>query len=333
MKYFLRHFFLPHHTNNHRAKILHHTSILSLIVVLLFGNFSLSQVERQFSDVLGITANISSDELLLHTNLKRQENGLPPLVLNGQLSQAAAGKAQDMITKNYWAHIAPDGLTPWAFINGAGYRYIHAGENLARGFTTSGDVVNAWMESPGHRDNILSKNYTEVGFAILSGTLTGEETVLVVEMLGSRTGTVASAPSVPVEVALAPTATPVPVIQVTPTPFIAVQVIPTPPPAGGPTLTPTPVLPPIVPQSGLENAQEPVIRVASVRTEPLVDSNALSRNTALIIIGLLLVVLVTDMIIIKKKKIVRAISHHGDQILFYSVLFIMIIMISRGSIL
>ena len=330
MKHFLHHLFLPRHSNNHRAKILHHTSLVSLIAVLFLSNFLLSYVHTQFEGVLGLTANISAEELLLHTNIKRQEHGLPPLSLNSQLSQAAAGKAQDMIVKNYWAHIAPDGLTPWAFIKGAGYEYIHAGENLARGFTTSSDVVNAWMASPGHRDNMLSSNFSEVGFAILPGTLTGEETVLVVEMLGSRGGFVAASPDVTAEVAIAPTATPVPALP-TPTPTIAViqQVLPTPTPTSIPTPTPSGVTPtpselPFI---------TPAIRVASFYSEPLVDQRSITRNTGIFIAVLLLAILVIDMVVIKRRKIVRALSHHLDQIIFFSVLIIILVIISRGSIL
>lgn len=324
MKHFLRHLFLPHPTNNHRAKILHHGSILSLVVVLLISNFSFSLVENRFHDVLGISANISSDELLLHTNIKRQENGLPPLVINNQLSQAAAGKAQDMMTKNYWAHIAPDGTTPWAFFKGAGYEYVHAGENLARGFTTSNDVIEAWMASPGHRENMLSPNYNEVGFAILSGVLTGEDTVLVVEMLGSRSS-VAQNAEVSQEVAIAPTATPTPIILATPTPFIVQQVLPTPTPTSPPvpTLTPTP----------LPLDQGPTIRVAAVRSEPLVDRSSLNKSISLLILGLLLTVLLTDMVIIKRKRIMRILNHHLDQIIFYGILLVIILVIGQGSIL
>lgn len=325
MTHFLRHVFLPHHTNNYRAKILHHSSLFSLIAVLFISNFPLSFVERQFQDVLGISANISAEELLLHTNIKRQEQGLPPLSLNTQLSQAAAGKAQDMLGKDYWAHVAPDGLTPWAFIKGAGYEYRHAGENLARGFTTSGDVVNAWMASPGHRDNMLSPNYTEVGFAVVTGTLTGEETVLVVEMLGSRT-TVAESPETTAEVASAPTPTLIPAIQATPTPFIIQEVIPT------PTLIPAPTSIPS-PTPRLANLEEPTIRVAAVYSEPIIDRSSMNRSIGLFLAGLIFAVLVVDMFFVRRKKILRAISHHLDQIIFFGVLLAIILVVTKGSIL
>jgi hypothetical protein len=106
--------------------------------------------------------------------------------MNSQLTQAAQLKAKDMFAKDYWAHNSPNGTMPWDFIKQAGYDYQYAGENLARGFTTSNDVVTAWMNSPEHRENMLSPNYHDVGFALQEGSLTGEpDTILIVEELGS----------------------------------------------------------------------------------------------------------------------------------------------------
>ena len=186
MKDFLHHLFLPCESNNHRAKVLHHQSIFFVIVFLLIGQFFLSVVKTNHPDVLGNTTDISSQELLLLVNQKRQEEGLPPLILSDQLSQVAYFKTNDMFGKDYWAHNAPDGTTPWAFFKKVGYNYIYAGENLARGFTNPTDIVNAWMASPTHRENILSSRYRDIGFAVKQGRLLGENTTLVVEMFGSK---------------------------------------------------------------------------------------------------------------------------------------------------
>ena len=142
-------------------------------------------VKTNYPTVLGVSSDVSTQELMILTNEKRQDNGLGALTIDDRLSQAAAGKASDMFNKDYWAHNAPDGTTPWSFIKGAGYNYIYAGENLARGFKSAQDVVNAWMASPEHRQNMLSSSYQNVGFAVATGKLTGEDTILVVEMLGS----------------------------------------------------------------------------------------------------------------------------------------------------
>ena len=186
MKDFFYHLFLPRESNNYRARLLHHKTLLLFIAFIFAGSFFLRFIKTNFPSVLGISANITSEQLLLLTNQKRQENGLPPLVLNSQLSQAALSKAEDMFVQDYWAHNAPDGKTPWVFIKNAGYNYVYAGENLARGFESTGDVVNAWMASPKHRENVLFKNYSDVGFAVKIGKLKGEDTVLVVEEFGNQ---------------------------------------------------------------------------------------------------------------------------------------------------
>lgn len=191
MKSLLHEFFLPHENNNFRAKILHNSSILLTVLILFLGGFFLSAVRTNYPSILGVTADISIEKLLLLTNMERQKQGLPPLAPNPKLLRAALLKADDMFTKNYWAHNSPDGTTPWYFIREAGYNYTYAGENLARGFETAEEVVKAWMASPKHRANVLSENFNEVGFAIEKGRLNGEETVLIVEAFGNQ-GTVPS---------------------------------------------------------------------------------------------------------------------------------------------
>src|SRR5581483_2396857 len=190
---FLHHYLFPRESNNHRAKLLHHQSLLATIVVLLVLQIALVQIKTHYSNVLGIATDISSGQLLGITNKDREVEGLNDLTLNDQLSQAAAAKAADMFAENYWAHNSPDGVTPWVFIKHAGYDYVYAGENLARGFTTSTDVVDAWMASPSHRENMLSPNYKEVGYAVVSGKLLGEDTTLVVEEFGNKTTEIAHA--------------------------------------------------------------------------------------------------------------------------------------------
>lgn len=181
----MHHLFVPRESNNHRASLLHHQTLFIYIIAFIIGSFLISIVKTNYSQVLGDATDISVPVLLELTNQKRQEDGLEPLTINEQLSKAAEEKADYMFAHNFWAHHAPDGTTPWYFIKDVGYQYIYAGENLARGFSTSGEVVGAWMASPTHRQNILSSNYKDIGFAVKSGKLLGEDTVLVVEMFGS----------------------------------------------------------------------------------------------------------------------------------------------------
>ncbi|MDP2585443.1 MAG: CAP domain-containing protein [Candidatus Levybacteria bacterium] len=185
MKEFLSHLFMPRESNNHRAKILHHTNLFLTIVFLLLASFLIQGAKGAFPSVLGIKVDISSDELLFLTNKERQNAGVGSLILNDKLSEAALKKAQDMFEYDYWAHNSPTGKSPWTFIKSSGYKYVYAGENLARGFSTADAAIKAWMASPDHRNNMLSGNYQDVGFAIAIGKINGEETVLIVEELGN----------------------------------------------------------------------------------------------------------------------------------------------------
>lgn len=185
MKDFLLHLFVPRESNNHRAKILHHVNIFLTVVFLLLSTFLIQKIKINYPSVLGISADISSEQLLLLTNEERKKVGSGSLVINEKLSLAASQKADDMFRYDYWAHNSPNGKTPWTFIKSAGYNYVYAGENLARGFSTPESIIRAWMASPDHKANMLSSNYRDVGFAVKSGRLNGEETILIVEEFGS----------------------------------------------------------------------------------------------------------------------------------------------------
>src|SRR5947207_4348368 len=101
MKDFLHHFLFPRVSNNHRPKLLHHDSLLVLVALFVFCTSLFAATNTKYPQVLGISANISPADLLTFTNQKRHDNGLKPLVMNSQLSQAAQGKAQHMFAHNY----------------------------------------------------------------------------------------------------------------------------------------------------------------------------------------------------------------------------------------
>ncbi|MDP3883131.1 MAG: CAP domain-containing protein [Candidatus Staskawiczbacteria bacterium] len=115
-------------------------------------------------------------KIISETNLKRQENGnLLALKENAFLDQAAAAKANDMFANQYFEHMSPAGVDPGKLVNNYGYNYVVAGENLILGnFSSEQDVVQNWMDSPGHRENILNNRYTEIGVAIIKGTYQGQ---------------------------------------------------------------------------------------------------------------------------------------------------------------
>lgn len=119
------------------------------------------------------------------TNEERESLNAPELRRNTTLDKAAQLKAQHMAQNEYFSHYSPDGVSPWHWFNEAGYVYAHAGENLAIHFTDSSEVVQAWMDSPTHRANIVNANYTEIGVGTAKGTYDGFDTVYVVQLFGA----------------------------------------------------------------------------------------------------------------------------------------------------
>jgi uncharacterized protein YkwD len=106
-------------------------------------------------------------------NAERRQVGLAPLRLDSRLNAAAADRARDMFEKGYFDHVAPDGTQPFVWVRYRGYRYATVGENLAEGYRSGRGVVNGWMNSPGHRANLLGRSFEDVGVAIVRGSPTG----------------------------------------------------------------------------------------------------------------------------------------------------------------
>lgn len=324
----LRHLFTPHHTNNHKARTIHPHAFVFYILLIFLVQVSFKVVKDTFPEVLGYATDISTDALISLTNQKRAEAGLAPLNISPTLSAAAAGKAQDMFSKGYWAHIAPDGKTPWDFIKGAGYSYSHAGENLAKDFNDSGSVVNAWMDSPSHRENMLKNDYQEIGFAVVNGNLNGHETTLVVQMFGTPVGGTTVAQTNIVQAAVPPSPT---IAFLSPTPIK--QVIPSIEPEITPESLITPTTEPtIVPVAKVEDVTPPQLRVAGA-TLPAINIMTASKTVALAMIGFLLFVLALDSILIWKHKTVRIAGHNFAHMLFLVALIGVIYFTGTGIIL
>lgn len=183
-KYKFIYHFIPHRKHKTRARLLSHGALISYSLVLIIFAALIRFIPVFAPGVLGYASNIEVSELLRYTNERRAKVGLKPLSLNGDLSDAAYKKANDMFQVGYWAHVSPQGPKPWDFILTEGYDYIYAGENLAKNFSNSEDVVDAWYESPTHRENLLNPNYDDIGFAVVDGVLDGYETTIVVQMFG-----------------------------------------------------------------------------------------------------------------------------------------------------
>jgi hypothetical protein len=183
----LVHLFTPHHGNNHRPRVVHPEGLVVLTALAFVFHVAIRQLipMTPLGQVLGYASSITVDRVLEETNAKRSQAGLAPLKVNAKLSQAANAKATHMFDNQYWSHTAPDGTSPWTFIQRAGYKYSIAGENLARDFGDTSSMVQAWMDSPTHKANILQSKYNETGLAVVDGKLDGIETTLVVQMFGA----------------------------------------------------------------------------------------------------------------------------------------------------
>ncbi len=102
-------------------------------------------------------------EVVRLVNVERSKQGLSPLAENWQLSRVARYKSQDMKDKGYFSHTSPTYGSPFDMMKSFGISYRTAGENIAKGQRTPAEVVKAWMNSSGHRANILNKSFTQIG--------------------------------------------------------------------------------------------------------------------------------------------------------------------------
>ncbi|WP_010248803.1 SafA/ExsA family spore coat assembly protein [Acetivibrio cellulolyticus] len=113
-----------------------------------------------------VTVKTQENEVIRLVNAERAKAGLQPLTQNWQLSRVARYKSQDMIDKGYFSHTSPTYGSPFKMMESFGIRYSAAGENIAMGQQSPTEVMNAWMNSPGHRNNILSPSFTQIGVGL-----------------------------------------------------------------------------------------------------------------------------------------------------------------------
>lgn len=205
----MKHWILPTPQNNHKANLLKPLGLGLVLSIYLANQLLLRAVSYLRPDVLGYSTEITAVKVLEATNQVREKLNLPKLVSNDKLSNSAQAKAQDMFSKGYWAHNAPDGTTPWSFFQTAGYEYKFAGENLAKDFYNTDSLINAWMKSPTHKANIVNQNYSEIGIGVVNGQLNGYETTLVVQHFGSpRNGQIVPSTSQSPELVTVPSLAP-----------------------------------------------------------------------------------------------------------------------------
>ena len=315
---YINHYLVPHHSNNHKAKTLHSKVLFAFVALILILQITLTYiVPTSGVGILGYASNISTNEVIALTNQKRQEAGLSPLQNNAQLQEAARAKGEDMLQKDYWAHVAPDGTEPWKFFVDVGYEYRYAGENLAKDFTNPTSAIDAWMASPTHKDNMLSAKYSEIGIAVVEGDLNGVDTTIIVQLFGSRYVDIAPEPvaavtRVPAEPKLP---TQAPVVLASPEPVLTVVSTPIPIPA-------------LV-------IQQPVVAADSQESsdQVLVSPFLATKTLSLFVTGFLLVVLVVDAVVISRRRIARISGRTFAHMAFIGTIVAIALVLKAGRII
>ena len=219
-----------------------------------------------------------------------------------------------MLAKGYWAHFAPDGTSPWSFFLSFGYKYQYAGENLARDFSNANDAVNAWMNSPTHRENILNSKYKEIGIGVVEGNLAGVDTTVIVQFFGAPLG---NSPSIPIaqaqeqgkSVALKPS--------------IAPKKLAT------PSLSPEPTIAPVIIRTPTPLPQASPQSISSVFISPFSST----KNLSSAVLGLLLMALSIDIIVIRRKRIARIGGRTLAHIAFLGMILAVILILKAGQII
>lgn len=180
-------FFIAHAGNNFHPHALHPKRILfyaasataiKAIAVLII--LSLPVSAWLAPDVL----TKESTQVVALTNKLRTEKKIGVLAVDKKLEQAAYAKAEDMILNQYFAHVAPSGLSLANWLKKVDYGYTVAGENLAMGFSNARDAMAAWQKSPTHYANLIDKDFNQIGVAMISGLYEGGSTVMAVQMFG-----------------------------------------------------------------------------------------------------------------------------------------------------
>lgn len=196
------------------------------LVALIFVKAVFSFSGLQFANIIGGVPIFAKEEIISETNIFRKFLGLDGLRESSILDQAASQKLQDMISNQYFAHTSPSGISPWHWIEANNYDYVYAGENLAIGFITAKDTVEAWKNSPSHRANLANPNFKEIGIAVAPAKIQNSEGFLVVQLFGTpkpAKPTVATKKPGPSPVLTKTTSTNPPLNNSSPTPSVSPQ--------------------------------------------------------------------------------------------------------------
>jgi len=217
MKAWLRKLFIPTLGNGYAPHSLERAAVGGMLVLVLLSFTLVNMQSLLWVSSDWLVSAILPAVIVTETNKERVSESLGVLHRSAVLDAAAQMKANDMAKNQYFAHYSPTGVSPWYWFDQANYNFVHAGENLAIHFTDSGEIVDAWMDSPTHRANIMNGNYVEIGIGTAEGTYDGFSTVYVVQLFGTPA---VGAPKVAGEemkvVAVSPAASAVPAVAMAP---------------------------------------------------------------------------------------------------------------------
>lgn len=161
-----------------------YTAIVGLMATstLISFEYAFSPAEKAvYAASTGST--MSAENIMGLINDFRQVEGLERLKTSKDLTNSACLKLEHMVDNQYFEHISPNGVTPWYFFHEAGYKYIGAGENLAKGYTNTTEQMQAWINSPTHYE-VMKGDYTEQGVCTKYVTLNGADIWLTVSHFG-----------------------------------------------------------------------------------------------------------------------------------------------------
>ncbi len=294
-------FWLPSETNNYhphslqfRRMFFYATSAVAMKIIVAIFVILLPVTAWLTPDVL----TQESKKIVVLTNDLRQSLNVSPLTENQTLNQAAYNKAEDMLLQQYFAHIGPDGKRVSSWLKSLGYDYYMAGENLAMGFASAEEVVEAWKDSPTHYANLVDPSFTEIGVSMISGEYDGMDTSLVAQMFAyPKKVVVAAEIVVPAPENQVPTQKPVETPKPVETKIIQATKVPATPRPVVQTQNPAPVVEVVEnqPANDLKNAnlvsEENIVTSAAIETpeettvdllepkEDLVLENVEANNT------------------------------------------------------
>jgi Cysteine-rich secretory protein family len=197
----LKDFLIPTADNDFSPHLLQKTAFFLLCGLVMLSFVAVNVQTLLWSSSDWLVSTVLPAVVVEETNEARLKLQETALVRSAVLDEAAQLKAEHMAKNGYFAHYSPDGVSPWHWFSEVGYQYAHAGENLAVHFTDSRAVVDAWLDSPTHRANIVNDKYLEIGVGTAEGEFQGFKTLFVVQLFGTP-----AAPIQPVAVTVPPLA-------------------------------------------------------------------------------------------------------------------------------